>query len=303
MFKKIWELIKSIIKFVTKTQSNIESNDGQTTIIIDEALANDVVDKGKDLFTGCGKKDEDKIEEPKEEVFKPVEKEEVEEQPKIEEDPPVIPEVKDEPIKEPETPSEEEITEEVVDPYEEPKEDFTEEVVEENDDLTEEEMYQFFKDTGMNDFGVSGLMGNLFAESGLRSTNLQNTYEKKLEYTDEEYTKAVDSGAYTRDDFMNDKAGYGLAQWTYWTRKRNLFDYASEQKKSIGSCRMQCNFLMKELTEGYKSVLETLKTATSVREASDAVLLKFERPANQSEEVQEKRASYGMKYYEKYAVK
>ena len=40
-----------------------------------------------------------------------------------------------------------------------------------------------------------------------------------------------------------------------------------------------------------------------IAKASDAVLLKFERPANQSEEVQEKRASYGMKYYEKYAVK
>lgn len=298
MFKKIWELIKSIIKFVTKTQSNIESNDGQTTIIIDEALANDVVDKGKDLFTSCGKKDDDKVEAPKEEISEPTEKEEVKEQSKIEEDTPAIPEVKD-----PEISSKEEITEEVVDPYEEPKEDFTEEVIEEDDNLTEEEMYQFFKDTGMNDFGVSGLMGNLFAESGLRSTNLQNTYEKKLEFTDDEYTKAVDSGAYSRDDFINDKAGYGLAQWTYWTRKRNLFDYASEQKKSIGSCRMQCNFLMKELTEGYKSVLETLKTATSVREASDAVLLKFERPANQSEEVQEKRASYSMKYYEKYAEK
>ena len=300
MFKKIWEFIKSIIKFVTKTQSNIESNDGQTTIIIDEALANDVVDKGKDLFSGYGKKEEDKVEEPKEETSKPIEKEDTIEEPEIKEDVEVIPEVKEEP----ESSSEEKVPEEeVVDPYEEPKEDFTEEIIEENDNLTEEEMYQFFKNTGMNDFGVSGLMGNLFAESGLRSTNLQNTYEKKLEYTDDEYTEAVDSGAYSRDDFINDKAGYGLAQWTYWTRKRNLLDYANEQKKSIGNCRMQCNFLMKELTESYKSVLETLKTATSVREASDAVLLKFERPANQSEEVQEKRASYGMKYYEKYAEK
>lgn len=297
MLKKIWELIKSIIKFVTKTQSNIESNDGQTTIIIDEALANDVVDKGKDLFTGCNKKDDDKVEEPKEEASEPAVKDDTIEAPVVKEEP------IDEPVPEPEIPSEEEATEKVVDPYEEPKEDFTEEVVEENDNLTEEEMYQFFKNQGMNDFGVSGLMGNLFAESGLRSTNLQNTYEKKLEFTDDEYTKVVDSGEYDRDSFINDKAGYGLAQWTYWTRKRNLLDYAIEQNKSIGSCRMQCNFLMKELTEGYKSVLETLKTATSVREASDAVLLKFERPANQSEEVQEKRASYGMKYYDKYAEK
>ena len=53
-------------------------------------------------------------------------------------------------------------------------------------------------------------MGNLYAESGLVPANLQNTYEKKLGYTDATYTAAVDSGAYT--SFAKDGAGYGLAQ-------------------------------------------------------------------------------------------
>jgi hypothetical protein len=53
-------------------------------------------------------------------------------------------------------------------------------------------------------------MGNLYAESGLRSNNLQNTYEKKLGMTDEQYTAAVDNGSYT--NFVRDAAGYGLAQ-------------------------------------------------------------------------------------------
>jgi hypothetical protein len=35
-------------------------------------------------------------------------------------------------------------------------------------------------------------MGNLYAESGLKPINLQNTYEKSLGYTDAEYTAAVD---------------------------------------------------------------------------------------------------------------
>ena len=46
----------------------------------------------------------------------------------------------------------------------------------------------------------------------------------------------------------------------------------------------------------------TLTSATSVREASDVVLKKYERPANQSESVQVKRASYGQQYYDKYAA-
>ena len=45
-------------------------------------------------------------------------------------------------------------------------------------------MWNYFKNKGLNDFGVAGLMGNLYAESGLRPTNLQNTYETKLGMND-----------------------------------------------------------------------------------------------------------------------
>ena len=48
-------------------------------------------------------------------------------------------------------------------------------------------------------------------------------------------------------------------------------------------------------------MLSALKSAASVRAASDVVLTKFEKPADQSESVQKKRAAYGQKYYDKYA--
>lgn len=150
-----------------------------------------------------------------------------------------------------------------------------------------------------NPYGVAGLMGNLYAESALQPNNLQNTYEKKLGYTDASYTAAVDNGGYT--NFVRDSAGYGLAQWTYWSRKESLLKYAQSKKKSIGDLTMQLEFLYKELSESYKSVLNTLKNAKNIRVASDAVLTKFERPANQSESVQVKRTTYGQKYYDKYA--
>ena len=44
-----------------------------------------------------------------------------------------------------------------------------------------------------NPYGVAGLMGNLRDESGLNPRNLQNSYEKKLGFTDDSYTTAVDS--------------------------------------------------------------------------------------------------------------
>lgn len=149
-----------------------------------------------------------------------------------------------------------------------------------------------------NAYGVAGLMGNLYAESGLKPTNLQNTYEKSLGMSDKKYTSAVDEGTYT--NFVNDSAGYGLAQWTYHTRKKGLLKYAKSKGTSIGDPEMQLEYLWKEL-KGYTSVLSTLKKAKSVRQASDAVLTGFERPKNQGTSVKIKRAGYGETYYKKFA--
>lgn len=151
-----------------------------------------------------------------------------------------------------------------------------------------------------NPFGVAGLMGNLFAESCLIPNNLQNTYNTRLGYDDKEYTEAVDNGIYKH--FVDDSAGYGLAQWTYHTRKKALLEFAKEQNASVGNLSMQLNFLYKELSENFSGVLKTLKSADTILEASNAVLLKFECPADQSSTVQTRRATYGQKYYDLYAV-
>ena len=74
----------------------------------------------------------------------------------------------------------------------------------------EEFIWSFLKAQGFTDAGAAGLMGNLYAESGLRPNNLQNSYEGKLGMADAEYTEMVDRGTYT--NFGNDRAGYGLAQ-------------------------------------------------------------------------------------------
>ena len=152
-----------------------------------------------------------------------------------------------------------------------------------------------------NAYGTAGLMGNLYAESGLNPTNLQNTYEKKLDYTDATYTAAVDDGTY--DNFVKDCAGYGLAQWTYWSRKQGLLELAKAEGKSIGDLSLQLDYIWKELSEGYGKLLKTLQTATSVTEASTAVLTQYERPADQGEAVQAKRAAFGQTYFDKYAPK
>lgn len=163
----------------------------------------------------------------------------------------------------------------------------------------EEKIWNYLIGKGLSKAGAAGLMGNLFAESALNPKNLQNSFEKKLGHTDDSYTVGVDNGTY--NNFVRDSAGYGLAQWTFWSRKQNLLEFARAAAKSIGDLEMQLDFLFKELSENYKTVLSVLKSATSVRTASDRVLHDFEAPADQSKAVEVKRAGYGQTYYDKYA--
>ena len=163
----------------------------------------------------------------------------------------------------------------------------------------EEKIWNYLAAAGLTACGAAGLMGNLYAESGLIPANLQNTYEKKLGYTDAAYTAAVDSGAY--DNFAKDSAGYGLAQWTYHTRKAALLAFAKAAGKSVGDLETQLAFLVKELRESFKLVHYVLVTATDVKTASNVVLLQFEKPADQSAAAKERRAGYGQIYYNRYA--
>ena len=128
----------------------------------------------------------------------------------------------------------------------------------------EKQIWDFLKAEGFNDYGAAGLMGNLDAESSLRPNNLQDTHSIEFGLTDAQYTAAVDNGTYT--NFVHDEAGYGLAQWTYWSRKQNLLNYAKSKNKSIGDLEMQLGFLCRELRENYtNSVYNVLKSATSVQ--------------------------------------
>lgn len=160
---------------------------------------------------------------------------------------------------------------------------------------TEQQIWTKLLAAGLTAAGIAGLMGNLQAESNLEPTNLQNTYERKLGYTDATYTAAVDAGTYA--NFATDAAGYGLAQWTYGARKKALLAFAKAQGKSIGDLEMQVAFAIKELRESYPAVWNVLTTTDSVQAASDAVLLQFERPADTSASVRTLRRTFGERIY------
>ena len=152
-----------------------------------------------------------------------------------------------------------------------------------------------------NVYGLMGLAGNLDKESGIQPNNLQNTGNSKLGMTDAQFTAALDSGAYTKEQFISDRNGYGLAQWTSSGRKKNFYEFMQSRKVSFGDAAAQCDFLIHELKTSYAAVWKVLLSATSIQEASDIVLMKFEIPANAAAKKAE-RAKAGQALYTKYAA-
>lgn len=162
-----------------------------------------------------------------------------------------------------------------------------------------EKIWNFFLDEGFSIYGIAALMGNLSAESGLDPKNLQNSCEKRLNYTDAEYTAAVDNGTYK--NFTYDGAGYGLPQFTFPSRKETFYKYAKAAGKSIGDLETQLLFMVEEMKKDFKSVYSALKTASDVKTTSDLVLKKYEAPKDQSDAVKRKRAEYGQEYFNRFS--
>ena len=174
----------------------------------------------------------------------------------------------------------------------------------------EERSWNYLMEKIGNAYGVAGLMGNLKAESGIIFNRVEVLCLNRLRengkvYTDATYTSAVDNGKITRAGFLNPlpnkQYGYGLCQWTSPGRKAGLYDLCKERKVSIADEQAQLDFLILELTQTYKTVMSTLKTAKTIRAASDIVLKKFECPANTGVSVQLARTKYGEEIYDKYA--
>lgn len=161
----------------------------------------------------------------------------------------------------------------------------------------EKNIWNYLKGVGLNQYGIAALMGGLYSMSGLVATNLAKGSATKLGYADATYTKAVDTGSYTK--FSTDGSGYGLLQWTHRERKANLLSFAKTQKTSIGDIMMQLAFVVNELKKSYKSVYTRLTNAISVQEAANAVATSY--IGDSSSSMKTKVAKYGQSYYNKYA--
>lgn len=125
---------------------------------------------------------------------------------------------------------------------------------------------------GMTKEGASALMGNMQAESRMKS-NIVEIGRSKL--SDEQYTAAADNGLI---DFVRDTIGYGLCQWTHWERKKRLLDFAKKENVSVGDESMQVRYAVYELKNYFESVYDLLCTSHDLFYLTQLVCTDYESP-------------------------
>lgn len=132
-------------------------------------------------------------------------------------------------------------------------------------------IYNMLRTAGMTKEGACAMLGNMAAESAMRSNNAQDIYG----VVDEDYTAATDMGA---NNFVGDSIGYGLCQWTLASRKQKFLNYARQQGVSIGDETMQVNFCIKELRDDFPDIWKTLTTSHDLMQCTQLVLNVYENP-------------------------
>lgn len=142
--------------------------------------------------------------------------------------------------------------------------------------MSEITIYHNLRAGGLSPAGACAVMGNMWAESAMIPNNVEN----RCSLSDEEYTRAVDNGLMTPDQFVQDKFGYGLCQWTFWSRKQELLQLAKSKGVSIANEAMQCELCLTELQRDFNALYLQLRSCSpdGLLNAVKAFCKDFENP-------------------------
>jgi hypothetical protein len=133
--------------------------------------------------------------------------------------------------------------------------------------------------------GAAGLVGNLYAESGLIPDRVEGSRDihhpmRALDFNDRtvDFTPEQVMNRSRRNRIGPKRPGIGLAQWTSSNRRTNFF----QQPLGVNivyDMDAQIQFLVAELQGSYGNIHRVLMNPhTSINEACDMVLTRFEVP-------------------------
>ena len=159
-----------------------------------------------------------------------------------------------------------------------------------------ETIYSRAKSNGFTTEAACALLAQIQKESLFKPENLEDSRNNTLHMTDWQYVNAVDSGSYT--NFVNDAAGFGLAQWTEKSRKQNFINYFRARNKSIADLETQLSFLFWEMKAFFGGIWAKCLTSYNLYDLTKSLLYTWENPQEKEENLKV-RYGYAQIWYQK----
>ena len=139
-------------------------------------------------------------------------------------------------------------------------------------------IYNCFRRHGLTEAAALGFLGNWQCESTNEPYRLQGDFSP-YRTVSKAYVQGVENGSISKQQFQSDQKGFGLAQWTFWSRKAALFDFWKASGKALDSAEMQTDFAMQELQSDFRALLDFLRSTNDVYTACSRICREYERPA------------------------
>lgn len=146
--------------------------------------------------------------------------------------------------------------------------------------MSKQTIYDQLIKAGCSPTGALALMGNWECESNLEGCRLQGDFQSDR-WPSKEYARKVDNALVSDDWFYLDGKGWGIPQYTYWSRKKGFLEFCRKHSISIGNETANVDYALLELTTEYKSLWEFLTTCGEgqLYDAVGRVCKEYERPA------------------------
>ena len=161
--------------------------------------------------------------------------------------------------------------------------------------MSKQTIWTYLRGKGLPENAVAGIMGNMEAESNCEAMRVQGDFTAGRTVS-RSYAQSVNFGTLSPDRFCSDSKGWGLCQWTYWTRKQELYYFCQERGKGIEDEETQLDFMLREMERDFPVFWNLLQTADIATVAS-RMCTDFEKPAVKNTAA---RTEYAKQIYEQF---
>ena len=146
--------------------------------------------------------------------------------------------------------------------------------------MSAQTIFEQLRKAGCTPTGALALMGNWQCESNLEPCRVQGDFQSDRQKS-KDYASRIDNALVSDEQWCRDGLGWGLAQWTYWSRKQALLTFCRRRSISVANETAQVDFAVSELKSSFSTVWSMLTKAEEedLYSAVELVCRRYEAPA------------------------